>query len=106
MGHVMQFRRVVSLSQLVVLAAVTSLVTAAERVPTLPTAPVPTLPTAPAPRPPAATAPATQPAAPSWMSKPSAGWPQLLLSHNATFKDKSTIGGASAFLMRMPDGIV
>jgi hypothetical protein len=49
--------------------------------------------------------PATQPAAP-WSSLPPAQWPQLVLTNDATFEGHSPLQGASAFLMKMPDGLV
>lgn len=51
---------------------------------------------------PASTA-AIQPAA-KWSHLPTAKWPQIVLTNEATFDGHTPLYGASAFFMRMPDG--
>ena len=45
-------------------------------------------------------------AAAAWSSLPPQQWPQLVLTNNASFDGRTPLEGASAFLMRMPDGQV
>jgi hypothetical protein len=52
------------------------------------------------------TASTTQPSAPAWMARDPSSWPQILLANDAVFMDRSTMGGASGFLMRLPSGVV
>jgi hypothetical protein len=49
---------------------------------------------------------ATQPAAPAWMQKDPQDWPQILLHNKIIFNDGSYELGASATLMRLPNGVV
>ena len=60
---------------------------------------------APAATPAPASAPATRPGEP-WARLPPDQWPQLVLTNAATFEGHSPLRGASAFLMRAPDGEV
>ena len=53
----------------------------------------------------AAPADADPPAA-SWAGKPPAEWPQLVLTNEAAFDGHTPLQGASAFLVRLPDGRV
>lgn len=55
-----------------------------------------------------AVAPTTAPAAaaPAWLAQPVAKWPLILLELDILFKDKTQLTGASAFLMRLPNGAV
>jgi predicted esterase len=55
---------------------------------------------------PAPTAASKPVPAEAWAAKPTDQWPQLLLTNDARFRDKSTVGGASGFLMRTPAGPV
>jgi hypothetical protein len=52
-----------------------------------------------------AAAPTSQPAA-DWARLPTDKWPQLVLTNDASFAGHSALHGASAFLVRMPDGEV
>jgi hypothetical protein len=52
-----------------------------------------------------ATMPATQPAAPSWISKPAAAWPRILLT-NRVQKSEGVGFSGSAGLGRLPNGVV
>lgn len=47
----------------------------------------------------------SQPAA-AWAAKEPAKWPQIVLSHDARYKDGTTMSGASGFLMRLSNGAV
>jgi hypothetical protein len=53
-------------------------------------------------------APSTQPAVapPAWMARDPSDWPQILLTNDIRFSDGSTSYGASAFLMRLPNGVI
>src|SRR3954470_7083287 len=42
----------------------------------------------------------------SWMADAPAKWPQFVLTNKATFSGHTALGGASAFLVRVPDGRV
>ncbi|MDB5295457.1 MAG: hypothetical protein JWO31_1440 [Phycisphaerales bacterium] len=61
--------------------------------------------TRPAATPAAAQPAATQPAE-AWAKLPPARWPQLVLTNEATFNGHAPLHGASAFLVRMPGGVV
>jgi Fe-S cluster assembly iron-binding protein IscA len=41
-----------------------------------------------------------------WAGKPPAAWPQIVLTNKASFRGHSGLGGASAFLVKAPDGRV
>ncbi|MGE5609665.1 MAG: trypsin-like peptidase domain-containing protein [Bacillota bacterium] len=43
---------------------------------------------------------------PAWVTQEPAQWPQILLSHEARLKPNLTFGGASGFLMKLPNGAV
>jgi hypothetical protein len=47
--------------------------------------------------------PTSQPAA-DWSRLPPESWPQIVLTNDATFEGHTPLHGASAFLVRMPDG--
>ena len=53
--------------------------------------------------------PATQPAAPAppaWMARDPSDWPQILLTNQIRFSDGSEGQVHSAFLMRLPNGVI
>lgn len=50
-------------------------------------------------------APASPAATPEpWIAKPTAEWPQMVLTHSARFRGHTGLEGASAFLLRTPAG--
>jgi len=53
-------------------------------------------------------APSAEPAVtpPAWMARDPSDWPQVLLTNDIRFSDGRSEYGASAFLMRLPNGVV
>ncbi len=49
---------------------------------------------------------ATTEPAETWAARPTEEWPQLVLTNKASFDGHTALNGASAFLMRMPNGEV
>lgn len=54
----------------------------------------------------AASIAATQPGRPAWIAKEPSQWPQIVLGHDAQFQNNTKLQGASAFLMKLPNGAV
>jgi hypothetical protein len=52
------------------------------------------------------TRPSTRPTPPAWMARDPGSWPQILLTNDLRFSDRTYERGASAFLMRLPNGVV
>jgi predicted esterase len=48
----------------------------------------------------------TEPSRPAWMARDPADWPQVLLTNDMKFSDGTYGAGASAFLMRLPNGVI